>query len=149
MFKKIEEVPMQQHIRSGVYKFAIPYISGELISLESKEDTEREVQQFPVEVYVLADKDVANGITARFVIYGNEIRPVGDRYPQLATILRRAYFTALFIPDIPEKIKWIEHRKAENTVLNREEIVEIELEWNKKLASYSFVGQRFLNSIFD
>jgi hypothetical protein len=67
----------------------------------------------------------------------------------LATILRRAYFTALFIPNVPEKIKWIEHRNPENTVLNREEIVEIELEWDEKTASYSFVGQRFLNSILD
>lgn len=149
MFKKIEEVPMHHRIHSGVYKFKLPYFTGQPISLESEVGEEREVQQFPVEVYVLTDKDVASGIGARFVIYGNDSRPVGDRYAQLATILRRAYFTALFIPDVPEKIKWIEHRNAENTVLNREEIVEIELEWDRKSASYSFVGQGFLNSIFD
>ncbi|MDC2867933.1 hypothetical protein [Bacillus sp. BP-3] len=94
-------------------------------------------------------KNTPNGIFARFVIYGNDIQPVGYRYSQLATILRRAYFTALFIPDVPEKIKWIEHRNPENTVLNREEIVEIKLEWDEKIASYSSVGQRFLKSIFD
>lgn len=149
MFKKIEEVPMHHRIHSGVYKFKLPYFTGQPIFLESEEGEEREVQQFPVEVYVLTDKDVSSGIGARFVIYGNDSRPVGDRYAQLATILRRAYFTALFIPDVPEKIKWIEHRNAKNTVLNREEIVEVKLEWDKKSASYSFVGQSFLNSIFD
>ncbi|ARJ25676.1 hypothetical protein ACQKFU_33020 [Bacillus mycoides] len=146
MFKKIVEVPMTQHVYSGKYKFELPYFTGQPISLESEG---REVQHFPVEAYVRTDKDLANGIFARFVIYGNDIRPVGDRCSQLATILRRAYFTALFIPDVPEKIKWIEHRNPENTVLNREEMVEIELEWDEKTASYSSVGQSFLNSIFD
>ncbi|WP_342720098.1 hypothetical protein AAG068_28480 (plasmid) [Bacillus paramycoides] len=95
--------------------------------MEQNEDKVREVQRFPVEVYVLNDKDIANDIAARFVIYGNDNRLVGDRYVQLATILRKAYFTALFTPDVPEKIKWIGHRNAKNTVRNREEILEIEL----------------------
>lgn len=102
-----------------------------------------------MEVYVLNDKDIANGIGARFVMYGDDNRSVGDRYAQLATILRKAYFTALFIPDVPEKIKWIEHRNAKNTVRNREEKLKIELKWDEKSASYSIVGQSLLNSIFD
>ncbi|HHB1887441.1 hypothetical protein J0818_28590 [Bacillus cereus] len=149
MFNRTKEVPKYQQIHSGVYKFELPYITGLFKSMEPNEDKVREVQRFPVEVYVLNDKDIANDITARFVMYGNDTRSVGDRYAQLATILRRAYFTALFIPDVPEKIKWIEHRSAENTVLNREEIVEIELKWDEKSASYSLVGHSFLNSIFD
>lgn len=149
MFNRTKEVPKYQQIHSGVYKFELPYITGLFKSMEPNEDKVREVQRFPVEVYVLNDKDIANDIAARFVMYGNDTRSVGDRYAQLATILRRAYFTALFIPDVPEKIKWIEHRSAENTVLNREEIVEIELKWDEKSASYSLVGHSFLNSIFD
>ncbi|MGH1329170.1 hypothetical protein [Bacillus pretiosus] len=149
MFNRTKEVPKYQQIHSGVYKFELPYITGLFKSLEPNEDKVREVQQFPVEVYVLNDKDIANDIAARFVMYGNDTRSVGDRYAQLATVLRRAYFTALFIPDVPEKIKWIEHRNAENTVLNREEIVEIELKWDEKSASYSLVGHSFPNSIFD
>ncbi|MDA1618973.1 hypothetical protein PDK03_20685 [Bacillus cereus group sp. TH204-1LC] len=149
MFNRTKEVPKYQQIHSGLYKFELPYITGLFKSMEPNEDKVREVQRFPVEVYVLNDKDIANDIAARFVMYGNATRSVGDRYAQLATILRRAYFTALFIPDVPEKIKWIEHRSAENTVLNREEIVEIELKWDEKSASYSLVGHSFLNSIFD
>ncbi|TKH29867.1 hypothetical protein [Bacillus cereus] len=149
MFNRTKEVPKYQQIHSGVYKFELPYITGLFKSMEPNEDKVREVQRFPVEVYVLNDKDIANDIAARFVMYGNDTRSVGDRYAQLATILRRAYFTALFIPDAPEKIKWIEHRNAKNTVLNREEIVEIELKWDEKSASYSLVGHSFLNSIFD
>ncbi|MDV6039979.1 hypothetical protein N7X28_26430 [Bacillus sp. SM-B1] len=149
MFNRTKEVPKYQQIHSGLYKFELPHITGLFKSMEPDEDKVREVQRFPVEVYVLNDKDIANDIAARFVMYGNDTRAVGDRYAQLATILRRAYFTALFIPDVPEKIKWIEHRSAENTVLNREEIVEIELKWDEKSASYSLVGHSFLNSIFD
>ncbi|MEK4578558.1 MULTISPECIES: hypothetical protein [Bacillus] len=78
-------------------------------------------------------------------MYGNDSRSIGDRY----AILRRAYFSALFIPDVPEKIKWIEHCSTKNTVLNKEEILEIELKWDNNSASYSFEGQSFLNSIFD
>ncbi|MES5930075.1 hypothetical protein QCI77_29665 [Bacillus cereus group sp. MG9] len=149
MFNKTKEVPKYQQIHSGVYKFELPYVTGQFMSTESNEDKVREVHRFPVEVYVLNDKDIANGIGARFVMYGNDNRSVGDRYAQLATILRKAYFTALFIPDVPEKIKWIEHRSTKNTVLNKEEILEIELKWDNKSASYSFEGQSFLNSIFD
>lgn len=149
MFNRTKEVPKYQQIHSGVYKFELPYITGQFIYMEPNEDKVREVQLFPVEVYVLNDKDVANGIGARFVMHGNGSQSVGDRYAQLATILRRAYFTALFIPDVPKKIKWIEHRNAKNTVLNREEILEIELKWEEKSASYSIVGQSLLNRIFD
>lgn len=149
MFNRTKEVPKYQQIHSGVYKFELPYVTGLFMSTESNEDKVREVQRFPVEVYVLNDKDIARDIGARFVMYGNGSRSVGDRYAQLATILRRAYFTALFIPDVPKKIKWIEHRYAENTVLNREEILEIELKWDEKSASYSIVGHSLLNSIFD
>ncbi|MED2693443.1 hypothetical protein [Bacillus toyonensis] len=149
MFNRIKEVPKYQQIHSGVYKFELPYITGLFKSMEPNEDKVREVQRFPVEVYVLNDKDIVNDIAARFVMYGNDTRSVGDRYAQLATILRRAYFTALFIPDVPEKIKWIEHRNAKNTVRNREEILEIELKWDEKSASYSIVGHSLLNSIFD
>ncbi|OTY56723.1 hypothetical protein [Bacillus thuringiensis] len=145
MFNRTKEVPKSQQIHSGLYKFELPYITGLFKSMEPNEDKVREVQRFPVEVYVLNDKDIA----ARFVMYGNDTRAVGDRYAQLATILRRAYFTALFIPDVPEKIKWIEHRNAKNTVRNREEILEIELKWDEKSASYSIVGHSLLNSIFD
>ncbi|MEW4315179.1 hypothetical protein Q0N71_03105 [Bacillus thuringiensis] len=149
MFNRTKEVPKYQQIHSGVYKFELPYITGLFKSMEPNEDKVREVQRFPVEVYVLNDKDIVNDIEARFVMYGNDTRSVGDRYAQLATILRRAYFTALFIPDVPEKIKWIEHRNAKNTVRNREEILEIELKWDEKSASYSIVGHSLLNSIFD
>ncbi|MCH5470458.1 MULTISPECIES: hypothetical protein [Bacillus] len=149
MFNRIKEVPKYQQIHSGVYKFELPHITGLFKSMEPNEDKVREVQRYPVEVYVLNDKDIANDIEARFVMYGNDTRSVGDRYAQLATILRRAYFTALFIPDVPEKIKWIEHRNAKNTVRNREEILEIELKWDEKSASYSIVGHSLLNSIFD
>ncbi|HEF1906369.1 MULTISPECIES: hypothetical protein [Bacillus] len=149
MFNRTKELPKYQQIHSGVYKFELPYVTGLFMSTESNKDKVREVQQFPVEVYVLNDKDIARGISARFVIYGNGSRSVGDRYAQLATILRRAYFTALFIPDVPQKIKWIEYRDSKNTVLNKEEILEVELKWDEKSASYSFVGNSFLNSIFD
>ncbi|GIX59422.1 hypothetical protein P4310_18015 [Bacillus thuringiensis] len=149
MFNRTKEVPKYQQIHSGLYKFELPYITGLFKSMEANEDKVREVQRFPVEVYVLNDKDIANDIEARFVMFGNDTRSVGDRYAQLATILRRAYFTALFIPDVPEKIKWIEHRNAKNTVRNREEILEIELKWDEKSASYSIVGHSLLNSIFD
>ncbi|PGU00097.1 hypothetical protein [Bacillus cereus] len=149
MFNRTKEVPKYQQIHSGVYKLELPHITGLFKSMEPDEDKVREVQRFPVEVYVLNDKDIANDIAARFVMYGNDTRSVGDRYAQLATILRRAYFTALFIPDVPEKIKWIEHRNAKNTVRNREEILEIELKWDEKSASYSIVGHSLLNSIFD
>ncbi|MEH7458068.1 hypothetical protein V7183_12720 [Bacillus sp. JJ1127] len=149
MFNKTKEVPKYQQKHSGVYKFELPYFTGLVISMESNEDKLREVQRFPVEVYVLTDKDLASGIGARFVMYGNDSRSVGDRYAQLATILRRAYFTALFIPDVPRKIKWIEYRDAKNTVLNREEILEIKLKWDEKSASYSIVGHSLLKSIFD
>jgi hypothetical protein len=150
MFNRTKELPKYQQIHSGVYKFELPYVTGLFMSTESIKDKVREVQQFPVEVYVLNDKDIARDISARFVIYGNGSRSVGDRYAQLATILRRAYFTALFIPDVPQKIKWIEYRDSKkNTVLNKEEILEVELKWDEKSASYSFVGNSFLNSIFD
>lgn len=149
MFNRTKEIPKYQQIHSGLYKFELPYITGLFKSMEPNEDKVREVQRFPVEVYGLNDKDIANDIEARFVMYGNDNRSVGDRYAQLATILRRAYFTALFIPDVPEKIKWIEHRNAKNTVRNREEILEIELKWDEKSASYSIVGHSLLNSIFD
>ncbi|CUB15170.1 hypothetical protein BN2127_JRS1_05360 [Bacillus cereus] len=149
MFNRTKEVPKYQQIHSGLYKFELPYITGLFKSMEPNEDKVREVQRFPVEVYVLNDKDIANDIEARFVMYGNDTRSVGDRYAQLATILRRAYFTSLFIPDVPEKIKWIEHRNAKNTVRNREEILGIELKWDEKSASYSIVGHSLLNSIFD
>ncbi|MES5865822.1 hypothetical protein [Bacillus cereus group sp. RP32] len=149
MFNRTKEVPKYQQIHSGVYKFELPYVTGLFKSTESNEDKVREVQRFPVEVYVLNDKDIARDIGARFVMYSNGNRSVGDRYAQLATILRRAYFTALFIPDVPQKIKWIEYRDSKNTVLNKEEILEVELKWDEKSASYSFVGNSFLNSIFD
>ncbi|MED3126846.1 hypothetical protein [Bacillus wiedmannii] len=145
MFNRTKEVPKYQQIHSGLYKFELPYITGLFKSMEPNEDKVREVQRFPVEVYVLNDKDIA----ARFVMYGNDTLSVGDRYAQLATILRKAYFTALFTPDVPGKIKWIEHRNAKNTVRNREEILEIELKWDEKLASYSILGHSLLNSIFD
>ena len=149
MFNRTKELPKYQQIHSGVYKFELPYVTGLFMSTESNKDKVREVQQFPVEVYVLNDKDIARDISARFVIYGNGSRSVGDRYAQLATILRRAYFTALFIPDVPQKIKWIEYRDSKNTVLKKEEILEVELKWDEKSASYSFVGNSFLDSIFD
>lgn len=149
MFNRTKEVPKYQQIHFGVYKFELPHITGLFKSMEPNEDKVREVQRFPVEVYVLNDKDIANDIAARFVMYGNDTRSLGDRYGQLATILRKAYFTTLFTPDVPRKIKWIEHRNAKNTVRNREELLEVELIWDGKLASYSIVGHSLLNSIFD
>lgn len=64
-------------------------------------------------------------------------------------ILRKAYFTALFVLDVSEKIKWIEHRNSINTVRNREEILEIELKWDGKSSSFSIVGYSLLTSFFD
>ena len=60
---------------------------------------------------------------------GNEHRLAGDRYADLATILRRTYFTALFMQDHPEVIKWIEYRSARRSDIFREEILEIKLGW--------------------
>ena len=60
---------------------------------------------------------------------GNEHRSAGDRYADLATILRRTYFTALFMQDHPEVIKWIEYRSARRSDIFREEILEIKLGW--------------------
>ncbi|WP_257149015.1 hypothetical protein [Bacillus cereus] len=55
----------------------------------------------------------------------------------------------MFIPAVSEKIKWIEHRNAINTVRNREEILEIELKWDGKSTSFSIVGYSLLTSFFD
>ena len=62
-------------------------------------------------------------------MYRNEHRSAGDRYADLATILRRAYFTAMFMPDHPEVIKWIEYRSARRSDIFREEILEIKSGW--------------------
>ncbi|MGE7609816.1 hypothetical protein ACQKML_24915 [Peribacillus frigoritolerans] len=68
---------------------------------------------------------------------------------RIATILRRSYFTALFIPDTPEKIKWIEYRSSNRSLLGKEEIYEIELECTKDQQEYKFIGSKNLDSIFD
>ncbi|MFB9760434.1 hypothetical protein [Ectobacillus funiculus] len=72
---------------------------------------------------------MAKGIFIIIAVYGNEHRSVGDRYADVATILRRTYFTALFMQDHPEVIKWIEYRSARRSDIFREEILEIKLGW--------------------
>ncbi|MEK4578557.1 MULTISPECIES: hypothetical protein [Bacillus] len=50
MFNKTKEVPKYQQIHSGVYKFELPYVTGQFMSTESNEDKVREVQRFPVDL---------------------------------------------------------------------------------------------------
>lgn len=147
MFNKTVEKPLHPIINSGLYKLSIPYFLGQ--SVPDNETEGHRVYHFPVEAYIQRDNDLAKGIMARFVIYEEERRLVGDWYYKIATILRRAYFTALFIPDHPEKIKWIEYRSASRSDIYEEEIYEIELEWDKDCQWYSFVGMKRLNNIFD
>ncbi|MGG4265450.1 hypothetical protein [Peribacillus simplex] len=146
MFNKTLEIPpMKPVINSGLYKLSIPYFLGQSVPVNG--DDEFKVYQFPVEAYIRTDKDLEKGVIARFVIYGDETRVVGDRYSSIATILRRSYFTALFIPDTPEKIKWIEYRSSKKNVRAEDEIFEIELTWNEKLQEYKFSDQKKLDSI--
>jgi hypothetical protein len=147
IFSKVEEVPLQPIINSGLYKLSIPHFLGQSARVDGSD--EHIVHHFPVEAYIRTDEDLAKGIFARFVIYPSEQRPAGDRYAHLATILRRAYFTVLFIPDHPEVIKWIEYRSAHRSNIFQEDILEIKLEWDKKAACYRFVEQSKLDSIFD
>jgi hypothetical protein len=151
MFNKIIEVPMHSTINSGLYKLSIPYFVGQSVNLGEEPNEKYNtylVKQFPVEAYIRLDEDLENGLFARFVIYENEKDLVGYRYADLATVLRRSYFTTMFLPDNPETIKWIEYRSAEKNPQHEEEILEIELEWNKESASYNFVGHKKIDSIF-
>ncbi|MGS2749779.1 hypothetical protein ACVAMH_23265 [Bacillus zanthoxyli] len=151
MFNKVKEVPLDSVINSGVYKLSIPYFVGQPSNLGAdtiEGEYVYEVSSFPVEAYIRMDKDLEKGVFARFVMYENEKELVGYRYADLATVLRRSYFTAMFLPDNPETIKWIEYRSAEKNPQHEEEILEIELEWNKESASYSFVGHKKLDNIF-
>lgn len=101
MFNKTVETPIHSIINSGLYKLSIPYFLGQSVA-DNEADGHR-VYHFPVEAYIRRDEDLAKGIMARFVIFEDERRLVGDWYYEIATILRRAYFTALFIPDQPKK----------------------------------------------
>ncbi|EJQ36085.1 hypothetical protein IEE_05466 [Bacillus cereus BAG5X1-1] len=151
MFNKVKEVPLDSVINSGVYKLSIPYFVGQPSNLCAdtfEGEYVYEVSSFPVEAYIRMDKDLEKGVFARFVIYENEKELVGYRYADLATVLRRAYFTAIFLPDVPERVKWIECRSAKKNDILTDEIVEVELKWNKETASYSFVQQKSLDSIF-
>lgn len=147
MFNKTLEIPMHPIINSGLYKLSIPYFLGQSVPIN--EEDEYKVYQFPVEAYIRTDEDLEKGVFARFVIYEDESRLVGDWYNSIATILRRSYFTALFIPDTPEKIKWIEYRSSNRSLHGKEEIYEIELEWTKDQQEYNFIGLKNLDSIFD
>ncbi|PHG54357.1 hypothetical protein [Bacillus toyonensis] len=152
MFNKVKEVPLDSVINSGVYKLSIPYFVGQPSNLGANTfegEYVYEVSSYPVEAYIRMDKDLEKGVFARFVIYGNEKKVVGHHFSDLATVLRRAYFTAIFLPDVPERVKWIEYRSAEKNDIYQEEILEIELEWDKDTASYSFVQLKRLDSIFD
>ncbi|GAA3313846.1 hypothetical protein GCM10020331_004920 [Ectobacillus funiculus] len=69
------------------------------------ENNEYTVNHFMIESYIRINDNLAKGIFTIIVIYGNEHRSAGDRYADLATILRRTYFTAVFMQDHPEVIK--------------------------------------------
>lgn len=48
----------------------------------------------------------------------------------------------MFQPDNPNHIKWIEHRDSEKSGLHKEDILEIDLEWDTKNQEYRFVDQK-------
>jgi hypothetical protein len=149
VFDKTKEKPIRHmtFINSGVYKLSLPFFLGQLTPINENE--EYTVYHFPVEVYIQNDEDLAKGILARFVIHPSKLRPAGDKYEDLATILRRAYFTAILMTAPPEGIKWIEYRDADNIGGREGEIREIKLEWDAKTESYRYVNCTILNSIFD
>lgn len=94
-------------------------------SVRINENNEYTVNHFPIEAYIRINENLTKGIFTIIVMCGNEYRLAGDRYADLATILRRTYFTAVFMQDHPEVIKWIEYRSARRSDIFREEILEI------------------------